>query len=749
MSLINLRERTINAKVVYYGTALSGKTTSLKHIHRVVDPDSRIELVSLNTEGDRTLFFDFLPIPLGTINGFQVKLQAFTVPGQVKYNLTRRYVLRGADAVIFVADSGEGAMGGNEQSLSSLYENLEANGLDRRKIPYVFQYNKRDLPSAVSLEDLRFALNAGGVPDFETTATNGRGVFEAFSSAASLMIVRLAQEYRIGDPERIRHQLEERLGSFREAYQRHLRETDSQQVTQELFGDEMSLVTRTLADTHAVRSDESASVIHIPTVPDESEMADVEDLLEQAVETQMQSAQLVTELAEMRRRLGDHVRHLVALCDTGVVISSELDGDRLLTRVLESALRTVDASHGSVLLLSDEGTCLREKLVQGFSVDPVARGGATEPGVLERVLARRPFVIIAGEPGLPARTAGARDSQPMAALVAPLVHQREVLGALVAYLMEAPREADGQLRLRFLAAVAAQAAVAIENSRLYARVEAFNRELERKVAERTRELERAYSELMVLDGLKDDFLHSMSHELLTPLTSINSFAEILVSVAGDEGPAAQAERKEFAMIVHRESTRLTEMLQTVLDLSRLEAGKVAMALGEVDLREALLHSYKRVRGQFKARNIRVTVRADHELPRVRADARWLARVIDALLSNAAKFSPPDAAVEVRMGLKDDEAMVEVEDAGPGVSPQLRGQVFQKFKQLGDVLTDKTPGLGLGLHMANVILERFGGRIWHEPAEPKGSIFGFALQLVPPAAGIDADETPAHPPLERL
>src|SRR5262245_41720810 len=152
MSLINVREKTLHAKVVYYGTALSGKTTSLKHVHRVIDPDRRVELVSLNTEGDRTFFFDFLPIPLGAVNGYQVKLQAFTVPGQVKYNLTRRYVLRGADAVIFVADSCPGAFEDNLRSMESLVENMQVNGLDPARTPVVLQYNKRDAPDALPVE---------------------------------------------------------------------------------------------------------------------------------------------------------------------------------------------------------------------------------------------------------------------------------------------------------------------------------------------------------------------------------------------------------------------------------------------------------------------------------------------------------------------------------------------------------------------------------------------------------------------
>src|SRR5262249_52866612 len=159
MSLISFKDKTLNAKIVYYGSALSGKTTSLKVVHSIVDPEKRVELVSLNTEGDRTLFFDFLPIPIGTLSGFQVKLQAFTVPGQVKYHLTRRFVLRGADAVIFVADSRPEAFEDNRRSLASLHENLEANGLDARTIPLVYQFNKRDAANAVPVARLAAELN--------------------------------------------------------------------------------------------------------------------------------------------------------------------------------------------------------------------------------------------------------------------------------------------------------------------------------------------------------------------------------------------------------------------------------------------------------------------------------------------------------------------------------------------------------------------------------------------------------------
>ena len=198
MSVVNLREKSIHAKVVYYGPPLGGKTTSLKYIHRVMDPERRTNLISLNTDRDRTLFFDFLPINLGRIGDFTLKIQGFTVPGQVKYLLTRRYVLRGADAVVFVADSRATERESDLASLRDLRDNLALNGLSYDTIPLVIQYNKRDEAGLLDPEEMDRLLNDRGVPRFETVATVGTGVFEAFSAAAGAMVQRIGTQYRIG-----------------------------------------------------------------------------------------------------------------------------------------------------------------------------------------------------------------------------------------------------------------------------------------------------------------------------------------------------------------------------------------------------------------------------------------------------------------------------------------------------------------------------------------------------------------------
>ncbi len=195
MVLFNYSTKELTAKVVYYGPGLCGKTTNLQWIHEKLPIKNKGKMLSLATEADRTLFFDFLPIELGSIRGMKTRIQLYTVPGQVFYNATRRMVLKGADCVVFVADSQEPMLDANLDAVQNLRENLEANEIDAEEIPTVLQYNKRDLPNALPIEILNEKLNPKGLPYFEAVAMKGIGVEETLKGATTLVFRALATKY--------------------------------------------------------------------------------------------------------------------------------------------------------------------------------------------------------------------------------------------------------------------------------------------------------------------------------------------------------------------------------------------------------------------------------------------------------------------------------------------------------------------------------------------------------------------------
>ena len=195
MSLVNYSTREITSKIVYYGPGRSGKTTNLQYIYGQVPEDRRGRMVSLATETDRTLFFDFLPLDLGTISGFQTRFQLYTVPGQVYYDATRKLVLQGADGVVFVADSQRAQAEENVESFRNLQVNLLEQGVDPRQIPIVLQYNKRDLPGVMSVEEIDDLLNYRDLPRYEARALAGAGVFDTLRGISELVLRRLSQRF--------------------------------------------------------------------------------------------------------------------------------------------------------------------------------------------------------------------------------------------------------------------------------------------------------------------------------------------------------------------------------------------------------------------------------------------------------------------------------------------------------------------------------------------------------------------------
>jgi signal recognition particle receptor subunit beta len=191
LTFINYVAREINCKIVYYGPGLGGKTTNLQYVYQITDSDNKGKMISLATETERTLFFDFLPIDLGQIRGFRTRFHLYTVPGQVFYDASRKLILRGVDGVVFVADSQEERLDANVESISNLTLNLKEHGFDLAKIPYALQLNKRDLPNALPVEHLRQQLVVKGEPVFEAVATKGVGVLDTLKAVARQVLVEL------------------------------------------------------------------------------------------------------------------------------------------------------------------------------------------------------------------------------------------------------------------------------------------------------------------------------------------------------------------------------------------------------------------------------------------------------------------------------------------------------------------------------------------------------------------------------
>jgi signal recognition particle receptor subunit beta len=191
MSFINYSSREINCKIVYYGPGLCGKTTNLQYVYAKTNPEAKGKMISLATETERTLFFDFLPLSLGEIRGFKTRFHLYTVPGQVFYDASRKLILKGVDGVVFVADSQIERMEANSESLENLKVNLAEQGYDLNKIPFVVQYNKRDLPNVATVEELHQLLNPQAVPEYQAVAPTGVGVFDTLKSVAKLVLSEL------------------------------------------------------------------------------------------------------------------------------------------------------------------------------------------------------------------------------------------------------------------------------------------------------------------------------------------------------------------------------------------------------------------------------------------------------------------------------------------------------------------------------------------------------------------------------
>lgn len=323
MVQFNFSERTIKVKVVYYGPAQSGKTTNLEQIHRITDPGGMNRLISLNTAQDRTLFFDLLPFSLGAVSGYDLKIQLYTVPGQVQYNATRRVVLAGADAVVFVADSRRIMQKENVASFENMKVNLLANRLVPEKIPLVLQYNKRDLPELFGETDLDKALNPWQRPSFPAVATEGQGVMETFTAVVVETIGAIAVKYNLKekglDPARVPDLVRSAFATVRQQAAQAQQQTPA-------GGSPRRLVVTQAAESTAVQA--------MPSTGDGGLVS--EDLLHRAIRSNVELAEA---LGDVVQQMSQGLASILSQAEIGTLYREDAKRIQALQSIREDALK--------------------------------------------------------------------------------------------------------------------------------------------------------------------------------------------------------------------------------------------------------------------------------------------------------------------------------------------------------------------------------------------------------------------------
>ncbi len=700
------QNRQIKIKIVYYGPAVGGKTTCLQHIHRVVDPELRTKLYSLNTASDRTLFFDLLSLNLGRIRDFRLVLQVFTVPGQVQYEATRRTVLAGTDGVVFVADSAVEQRQANLQSLADLRHNLTANGLDPAATPLIFQYNKRDLPTIQPIPELEAQLNPEGLPSFATVATSGQGVLEAFTAIGELTLAAVAGRLGVGPgPQGVG-----------------------------LLGRQMARAMRPHLDAAAAAA--AAGDVEV-TMPggrtDASGVFQSEDLVAEAVRSNLAATDLASRLDLLSRRLERRVAEMERIAEFGRAVSNERDPAAVLRLLLSNAVRLLEVQGASVLVRQAGGE-LREAVVHGFEADPLLR--IMDPGgrpVASALLdARTPCLASRSlDDDSQAMTLMAIEAAAFASVVAvPLLAQDKTVGLLAVYGDDNRAELDEE-DLQLLTVLASAAAMGYANAVAWQQMEELSRGLEEQVAGRTAELratlaesrrlaadladkksllEVAYRDLAALDEVRNELIQRLSLELRTPVTSLYTAAKVL----GREAELSPEKGRRLLTVVRDEAERLNEMIESIFQAAVLGGGAGTLKVSAVPAQELLRRAIAPLRDLAKERGVTLHVLAPSDLATISCEAEGIETALRAVVRNGIEFNRPGGrvTVEVRRASREHSPWLTllVIDTGAGIPEADLGHACAAFWQGADAGPGKRYGLGLGLTIAKRVLENHGGEL---------------------------------------
>lgn len=503
MVQFNTKEKELIIKIVYYGPGLSGKTTNLKHIHRTTDPDKTTKLISLNTENDRTLFFDLLPYEIGNLSGMKIKLQLYTVPGQAQYKSTRKAVLNGSDGIVFVADSQRYMMTANIENMKDMIINCRENNININNVPLVLQYNKRDLPKISSVNELNNILNKRNVPSFEAVALNGEGVFETLKQVLYNAIDHIIKEYEISviqsEVQNIKKLIEKNLGRFYKngmEDEKHI-ETEQDNIQEHNYDGKTPMkeintspvitineidVDKQMKDLENQFLDNgNGQGMKDPSFKTEETIEEVKtkkpktvpDLIEKAVDSNIKISQLYVQVDDVKRQLNQKVKELAVLNQVSNLMASNEEVPEILKRIFKYAMEAKMLQHGSLLVPKKDG--YKQLICVGFEKDPINNINTRENGNLLNILSNRKNITavnvlnsstlidlnIQDESWIKKIEELEIDSF----LIAPLISKGNIHGVFNFYRVNSPFDFSKD-DVEFINSLAAQAAMVIENTKL-------------------------------------------------------------------------------------------------------------------------------------------------------------------------------------------------------------------------------------------------------------------------------------------
>ena len=711
MVQISFTKKEILIKIVYYGMALGGKTTSLQYIHSRIKNKSNAKLYSVKTEEDRTLFFDFLPISIPSLNDYKVKLKLYTVPGQVKYASTRRAVLAATDGVVFVVDSQKHLIKDNQESLQDLADNLKFYNFDINKIPLVMQYNKRDLKNILPLAECKKNFNVRNWKDFPTIAINGTGILDAFFEISKLVIDDLIKKRKLAVPI-----------NFAEEFLVYLRD---------IFTEEEEKEEKTLAKENTEK-DKKPGELKIVFPSSKSESGD--ELIHQAVQTNMELTELYSELEETKSKLEIKVNQLVSASKLAQAIVSELDLNKIFKLASDSL--KLSAKIGVSILLEDRDGNLKQNFIDNINQDYLLEISREEGIELYKQIYDQNKIVIVSQNRNAEIYKLLKRYHPLVkgSVSLPLKKGKKKIGMINLYFFNNILIEDSTLH--FFNIMANFISIAIENARLYNTVNTLNKqlkekmdyianinkELEQKVAERTRELElknkqleSLLAQLRTIDKLKDDFMGLMSHELKTPLTSIITYAETIA----DGYITDPEELKKFAKVIYREGNYLASIVERVLDTVNIENNRLELIFQPYPLKALLMEQLHRLEEQMKEKKIKAEINVKDTL--VMVDNEQAGKVIYFVLENAIKYNPPGELINIYSSIEQNKAKLYIADSGPGIKEEDIEIIFDRFKLI-EKLEHHKRGLGLSLHLAKRIITKMHGDIYVTNPGKKGAEF---------------------------